>query len=78
MQPDSPACQARSRGAYRRAAHQPAQDENALVAAVRDATARFTNVTSVDGPGEGYKLNFACVSGGDFGAMGLHDGTFGN
>ena len=46
--------------------------ENALVAAVRAATARFRNVTSVDGPGEGYALAFGCVSGGDFGAMGLH------
>ena len=52
--------------------HKPTPEENALVAAVRDATARFTNVTSVDGPGEGYTLNFGCVSGGDFGAMGLH------
>ena len=24
------------------------------------------------GPGEGYELMFGCVSGGDFGAMGLH------
>ena len=48
------------------------REESALVSAVRDATARFRNVTSLDGPGEGYALNFGCVSGGDFGAMGLH------
>ena len=52
--------------------HQPTRDESAVINAVRDATARFKNVTSVDGPGEGYALNFGCVSGGDFGAMGLH------
>jgi hypothetical protein len=52
--------------------HKPTPQENALVSAVRDATARFTHVTSVEGPGEGYKLNFGCVSGGEFGAMGLH------
>jgi hypothetical protein len=52
--------------------HKPTSQENALVSAVRDATARFKNVTSVDGPGEGYALAFGCVSGGDFGAMGLH------
>jgi hypothetical protein len=46
--------------------------QNALVEAVRDATDRFKHVTSVDGPGEGYGLAFGCVSGGDFGAMGLH------
>ena len=46
--------------------------QNALVQAVRDATQRFRNVTSVSGPGEGYELSFGCVSGGDFGAMGMH------
>ena len=52
--------------------HKPTREESAVINAVRDATARFKNVTSVDGPGEGYALNFGCVSGGDFGAMGLH------
>lgn len=52
--------------------HPPTREESALVSAVRDATARFRNVTSPDGPGEGYALNFGYVSGGDFGAMGLH------
>src|SRR4029453_6842981 len=46
--------------------------QNDLVKAVRAATERFKNVTSVDGPGEGYNLVLGCVSGGDFGAMGLH------
>ena len=53
-------------------AHKRTPEENALVQAVRDATERFRNVTSVDGPGEGYELSFGCVSGGEFGAMGLH------
>jgi hypothetical protein len=52
--------------------HKPTREEGALVSAVRDATDRFKKVTSVDGPGEGYELMFGCVSGGDFGAMGLH------
>jgi hypothetical protein len=41
--------------------------ENELVEAVRDATRNFKN-----GPPAGYELGFGCVSGGDFGAMGLH------
>jgi hypothetical protein len=52
--------------------HKPTRTQNELVKAVREATARFKNVTSVDGPGEGYALLFGCVSGGDYGAMGLH------
>jgi len=47
-------------------------EQNALVQAVRDATDRFRDVRSVAGPGDGYELQFGCVSGGDFGAMGLH------
>ena len=50
----------------------PTGEQNALVKAVREATARFKQVTSIEGPGEGYGLMFGCVSGGDFGAMGLH------
>jgi hypothetical protein len=46
--------------------------QNELVETVRRATARFRNVTDPAGPGEGYELMFGCVSGGDFGAMGLH------
>jgi hypothetical protein len=52
--------------------HKPTAQQNALVKAVREATDRFKGVTSVAGPGEGYELAFGCVSGGDFGAMGLH------
>jgi hypothetical protein len=52
--------------------HKTTPQESALVKAVREATDRFRNVTSVAGPGEGYELSFGCVSGGDFGAMGLH------
>jgi hypothetical protein len=54
------------------ASRQPGPQDSALVQAVRDATDRFRFVTTVDGPGEGYQLLFGCVSGGDFGAMGLH------
>jgi len=59
-------------GAPAAQSHKPGPQDNALVKAVRDATERFKNVTSVAGPGEGYELSFGCVSGGDFGAMGLH------
>jgi hypothetical protein len=46
--------------------------QNDLVKAVRAATARYSNVTDIGGPGQGYALMFGCVSGGDFGAMGMH------
>ena len=52
--------------------HRPTAEENALIQTVQRATERFKRVTSVEGPGEGYQLQFGCVSGGDFGAMGLH------
>ena len=52
--------------------HKATAQDNELVQTVRDATQRFKNVTSVAGPGEGYELGFGCVSGGDFGAMGMH------
>lgn len=52
--------------------HKRTRDENELVQAVRRATDRYKNVTSVAGPGGGYDLLFGCVSGGDYGAMGLH------
>ena len=52
--------------------HKPTPQENALVQAVRSATEKYKNVRSVEGPGDGYELKFGCVSGGDFGAMGLH------
>jgi hypothetical protein len=48
----------------------PTPQENALVRAVRDSTDRFHNVSKA--MYEGYALTFGCVSGGDYGAMGLH------
>ena len=42
----------------------------ALVKVVREATERFRDVKVAEG--EGYALAFGCVSGGDYGAMGLH------
>ena len=44
--------------------------QNALVAAVRGATERFRDPASAEQ--EGYHQMFGCVSGGEFGAMGLH------
>jgi len=52
--------------------HKPTAQENALVQAIRDATEQYKSVTSIEGPGHGYGLAFGCVSGGDYGAMGLH------
>jgi hypothetical protein len=42
----------------------------ALVRVVREATERFRDVRVAEA--EGYALKFGCVSGGEFGAMGLH------
>jgi hypothetical protein len=42
----------------------------ALVKVVREATERFRDVRVAEA--EGYALTFGCVSGGDYGAMGLH------
>ncbi|HWZ33488.1 MAG TPA: hypothetical protein VNX18_19240 [Bryobacteraceae bacterium] len=44
--------------------------QNALVKIVRDSTERFKDVKVAEA--EGYALQFGCVSGDDFGAMGLH------
>ena len=44
--------------------------QGALPKAVREATARFKDVKVAEN--EGYQLAFGCVSGDDFGAMGLH------
>ena len=49
--------------------HQKSQ-QSALLKIVRDATARFKDVTVAEN--EGYHLEFGCVSGPDSGAMGLH------
>ena len=67
---------AQSHDSHAMAAHeQPRTAEqkrqgNALVAAVREATERFRDVTLAEA--DGYHLQFGCVSGGDYGAMGLH------
>jgi hypothetical protein len=44
--------------------------QSALIQSVRQATERFQNVKVAEN--EGYHLEFGCVSGDDFGAMGLH------
>jgi hypothetical protein len=43
---------------------------NALIKVVRDATQRFQDVSAAEAAG--YQLQFGCVSGPDFGAMGMH------
>jgi hypothetical protein len=55
------------------AAAEPAsahQKASALVQVVRDATARFQDVAVAEDAG--YSLQFGCVSGSDYGAMGMH------
>ncbi len=52
------------------AVHKNTAEQNELVEAVRDATERFRDVSRATA--EGYALQFGCVSGGDFGAMGMH------
>src|SRR5262245_3907000 len=49
-------------------AEQKKQD-NELVATVREVTERYQDVSQV---GPDFSLLFGCVSGGDYGAMGLH------
>lgn len=59
--------------AFQAAHHGAATDREtagALVAAVRDATERFKDVSAAEA--EGYHLLFGCVTGPDSGAMGLH------
>ena len=51
-------------------AHAAAAQQSALVKVVREATERFKDVTVAER--EGYSLMFRCVSGPDWGAMGLH------
>ena len=48
----------------------PSPQQSALVRAVQNATARFQDVSKA--MEAGYALTFGCVSGGDYGAMGLH------
>jgi hypothetical protein len=48
-----------------------AKDQSSeLVRVVREATERFKDSAVADG--EDYNLAFGCVSGADYGAMGLH------
>ena len=51
------------------AVHDGAQSA-ALVKVVREVTERFRDVKVAEA--EGYSLQFGCVSGGEYGAMGLH------
>jgi hypothetical protein len=44
--------------------------QSALIQIVRQATERFKDVSAAENAG--YRLEFGCVSGDDFGAMGLH------
>ena len=50
--------------------HPHATDASALVAVVRESTERFKDVALAEAAG--YGLQFGCVSGPDWGAMGLH------
>ena len=54
--------------------HEPTADQkrqmNALVTIVREATEPFRDVRVAEAAG--YALQFGCVSGPDFGAMGMH------
>ncbi|MEO5824217.1 MAG: hypothetical protein ABIT71_27220, partial [Vicinamibacteraceae bacterium] len=49
---------------------EPRGKAGALIKAVRDSTERFKDVAAAEA--EGYGLMFGCVSGPDYGAMGLH------
>lgn len=44
--------------------------ENALIQIIRNATEKYQDVKMAEA--SGYSLQFGCVSGDDFGAMGLH------
>ena len=52
------------------AQHRPGPRDGALVKAVKEATEPYIDVEAAKRAG--YGLLFGCVSGGDFGAMGLH------
>lgn len=67
----SSSVRAQDRAAARTAVHQHGPEAaNALVKTVREATERFRDVAAAEA--EGYQLMFGCVSGPDWGAMGLH------
>ena len=50
--------------------HRHASNASALVAVVKESTERFKDVAAAEAAG--YGLMFGCVSGPDWGAMGLH------
>lgn len=50
--------------------HSHQSDASALVAVVRESTERFKDVALAEAAG--YGLQFGCVSGSDWGAMGMH------
>ncbi len=65
---------AQDQGAQSAHSHGPAAQHrpssNDLIRAVREATARYQDVAAAEA--DGYELMFGCVSGSDWGAMGLH------
>ena len=52
------------------AAAEPQANDNTLIQIIRTATEKFQDVKMAEA--SGYTLQFGCVSGDDFGAMGLH------
>ena len=62
--------QARAQEASHHAGAAGEHPTSALVNVVRQSTERFRDVRVAEG--EGYALLFGCVSGPDFGAMGMH------
>jgi hypothetical protein len=67
--------QSRAIHAQTHSAHHDGTRTGALVGVVREATERFREVKVAED--EGYELTFGCVSGGEYGAMGLHYVNFG-
>ncbi|NLG74763.1 MAG: hypothetical protein GX535_00850, partial [Xanthomonadaceae bacterium] len=66
---DHPPGAQRSADNHKRA-HATKEHAGELVRAVREATRRFRDIDIAIA--EGYQLHFGCVSGADYGAMGLH------
>jgi hypothetical protein len=62
--------QSRAIHAQTHAARHDRAETGALVKVVREVTQRFRDVRVAEA--EGYALAFGCVSGGEYGAMGLH------
>jgi hypothetical protein len=69
-QPRALAQDAHSMAQHQAVAAQDSEGMNALVKIVRESTERFRDVSVAER--EGYRLQFGCVSGPDYGAMGLH------